>query len=121
MSAHQKARVETRLQGLRGFDQRDGARHLAERAGDARGAELRAVDVALHLAQGQRPLRQAAVGMEHGVRRTLPAVLRRPAAARPRLDEAVAVDVAVHVDPATAPARWPATTRAMKSRSAVRA
>ena len=61
---------------------------------------LRAVDVALHFAQRQRPLREPAVGMEHRVRRTLPAVLRRRRAARPRLDEAVAVDVAVHVDPA---------------------
>ncbi len=31
--------VEARLQRLRGFDQRDGARRFTERAGDARGAE----------------------------------------------------------------------------------
>ena len=90
-----------RLQGLRGLDQRDGARHLAERARDPRGAELRAVHVALHFAQRERPLAPARPSAWNTASGELfqPCCVG-PAGARPRLDETIAVDVAVHVDPA---------------------
>ncbi len=64
-------------------------------------AELRVVDVALHLAGRDRPDRLASVVEELRVVRVLPRLVLEPAL-RPAvvLDEAVAVEIAVLVDPA---------------------
>ena len=66
--------------------------------------EVRAVDVALHLAQGDRRLGQIAVGKAHRVPRVLPALVGEAAVGRPLvLDVAVAVTVAELLDPLDRP------------------
>ena len=74
---------------------------FAEPTGGARRQALGGIDIALHLAKRDRPLRQRAVGVEDGVVGVLPALVGEPGlAAAVIFDEAVAVGVARTVDPA---------------------
>ena len=71
------------------------------RVGNRREGALGRVDVALHLAERDRPLRQRAVGMEDGVVGVLPALVGKAAVRLAVvLDEAIPVAVAVLIDPA---------------------
>ena len=81
------------LQGVGAFGQAELAR--------ARGGEaLGGIDVALHLDERDRPLRQAAVGMKDRVVGVLPTLVGQPRlGCACVLDEAVAIEIALLVDP----------------------
>src|SRR5262249_57078804 len=73
---------------------------LAEALGAARRQELAAVDIALHLGERDRPLREPAVGMEARVQGILPALVGEALLGGAVVfDEAVAVGIARSVDP----------------------
>ena len=92
--------LEVLLQLVRLLGEAHGQHRVAQRARQQRGRAPRLVDVALHLAQRDRWLGQAPVGMEHRVLRVFPALLYQAFVAAPAVfDEAVAVEVAVAVDP----------------------
>ena len=74
---------------------------LAEPARAARGQTLRRIDVALHLAERDRALRDRAVGVEDRVVGILPALIDQTLlVGAVILDEAVAIGIARPVDPA---------------------
>ena len=73
---------------------------VAKRGRELGGVHLGRIHVALHLAERHRPFGQRAVGMEDRVVRVLPALVRQAAIGGARvLDEAVAVGIAVTIDP----------------------
>ena len=67
---------------------------------DFSGAEPGGVDVALNLAQGDRTLRQRAVGVKNGILRILPALLHQASGGTAEVfHEAVAIPIAIAVHP----------------------
>src|SRR5690606_31747949 len=76
------------------------ARRITQRLGDIGSAALRLVDIALHFAQRDAALGPASVGMKDGIDGILPALIDEPAIARALIfDEAIAIAVAIPVDP----------------------
>ena len=97
-SSHQNA-ARRRVQPFGVAAQPSPAR-VSPSAGQFGGVVLGGVDVALHFAERDRALGQRAVVVEHRVVRVLPALAARAAVGRARvLDEAIAVGVAVAIDP----------------------
>ena len=100
--SHPERLVETRAQLCRlALEPLGELRVVPRLARDLGEPELRVVDVALHLARRDRRRREAAVVEALRVARVLPRLVLEPARGAPLvLDEAVAVAVAVLVDPA---------------------
>ena len=99
-SSSQKSPLKARL-SVSAFRCQRAARGSSPVAGRDRGpGAVRRVHVALHLAQGDRRVGQAAVVAAHGVPRVLPALVGQPAGVRSEvLDVAIAVPVAEVLDP----------------------
>src|SRR5690606_3900442 len=76
-------------------------RLMAQRPGDGGRLLPRGENVALHFAEGDRQARAATVGVVNGIVRVLPAlIVKSRGLFTGVLDQAVAIDVAIVVDPA---------------------
>ena len=98
-----EARFESSAKSLRLGAERGGTLGKAQRLGEHRGMPLGAVHVALDLAEGDRPFGQPAVVMKDRVEGVLPTLIGQPVLRLAVIfDEAVAVAVAVAIDPRSA-------------------
>jgi hypothetical protein len=88
------------LQGLRLAHQLLRPLHLAEQGRQFRGAAFRRIDIPLHFAQRDGSVRHRPIGMKHRIPGILPPLLHQPfKRVSSVFDEAIAIDIAVPVDP----------------------
>src|SRR5690348_4197996 len=73
---------------------------MSQRLSESRSGELRGIGIRLHLTEGDRPFRNAPVGVKHRITRVLPALLQQAVRCAPLIfDEPVAVTIPVALDP----------------------
>src|SRR5581483_11912996 len=102
-----EAVLESGAQGFRGNGELGGALLMTQRRRQQARAPLGGIDIGLDLAQGDRALRQLAIGMHDGIAGILPALIGQAVLADPVIfDKAVAVAVAILCIQASAASRW---------------
>ena len=101
MSSHQNAASNRSARFAASRIERVADCLLAEATRAASGQALRRIDVALHLAERDRPLRYRAIGVKDRVVEVLPALVDQARFVGAVIfDEAVAIGIARPVDPA---------------------